>query len=81
MERLYRPKAARTKSFNCVNVQLSADDLEKLEADIRAMRLPATQGFFFGASDSTELEDDLAFIAKARAALAGNLTVYYASWW
>jgi len=38
-------------------------------------------GFFFGSSDGTELEDDLKFIAKAREALAQNQFVLYSSWW
>jgi hypothetical protein len=81
MEELYRAKGGRQDSFNCVNVQLTADDLQELEADIKASNLPSTEGFFFGVSDGTELEDDLAFIAKARAAIAGNLSVFYTSWW
>ena len=81
MEELYRAKGGGQDSFNCVNIQLTADDLQILEADIMASNLPSTEGFFFGASDGTELEDDLAFIAKARAAIAGNLSVYYTSWW
>jgi hypothetical protein len=81
MEELYRAKGGRQDSFNCVNVQLTADDLQILEADIIASNLPSTEGFFFGVSDGTELKDDLAFIAKARAAIARNLSIYYTSWW
>jgi hypothetical protein len=81
MERLYRNKGGNEDSFNCVNVQLTADDLQRLEADIMASNLPPTEGFFFGVSDGTELEDDLNFIAKARAAIADNLSVFYTSWW
>jgi hypothetical protein len=74
-------RAGKQDSFNCVNVQLTADDLQELEADIKASTLPSTEGFFFGVSDGTELENDLDFIAKARAAIAGNLSVFYTSWW
>jgi hypothetical protein len=31
--------------------------------------------------DGGERDDDLAFIAKARAALAAGLTVIYFAWW
>ena len=34
-----------------------------------------------GVSDGSETENDLAFIAKARDALADGLTVFYSSWW
>jgi hypothetical protein len=48
---------------------------------VRAANLPPTEGFFFGESDGSETEDDLAFIAKARKALADGLTVFYYAWW
>jgi len=81
MEQLYREKGGTDDSFNCVNLQLTAEDLDRLAAAIRDRNLPQTEGFFFGASDGSEIEDDLAFIAKARDALAAGLTVFYSSWW
>ncbi len=81
MEALYRAKGGKDDDFNCVNLQLTADDLDRLEADIRSGNLPPTSGFFFGQSGGTELADDLAFVEKARAALADNMTVFYTSWW
>lgn len=81
MEDLYRRKGGRSPDFNCNTVELTLADLNELEAAIRAGALPPTAGFFFGESDGTEREDDLAFITKARAALAEGLVVYYDSWW
>lgn len=81
MEQLYRAKGGKEDIFNCVNIQLTADDLQRLEADIKASNLPPTEGFFFGSSNGSELEDDLKFIAKAQAAIANKLSVYYTSWW
>ncbi|MEY9328323.1 phosphoglycerate kinase [Sinorhizobium fredii] len=81
MERLYREKGGTDPDFNCVNLQLTAEDLDRLEAAIRNRTLPPTSGFFFGASDGSESDDDLAFVAKAREALAAGLTVFYSSWW
>ena len=81
MEALYYEKGGTAESFNCVNLALTADDLDRLEADIKAGILPTTEGFFFGASDGSETEDDLDFIAKAREALAAGRTVFYSSWW
>jgi hypothetical protein len=34
-----------------------------------------------GESDGTEQADDLAFITKAREAIAQGQTVFYDSWW
>src|ERR1700720_2689028 len=81
MEALYREKRGSAESFNCVKLLLSAEDLDRLEADIRKQRLPFTDGPFFGKSDGSEQEDDLAFIEKARKATAAGQTVYYSSWW
>lgn len=80
MQALYSEKGG-VEEFNCVPVVLTLDDLDQLEADIKARRLPATSGFFFGESDGTEFSDDLLFIAKARQAIAEGKTVYYTSWW
>lgn len=81
MERLYREKGGEDDAFNCVNLQLTREDLDALEADIHAGNLPPTCGFFFGESDGTEKDDDLQFVAKAREAIAAGLTVFYSSWW
>lgn len=81
MEWLYYEKGGSVHPFHCVPVVLTAEDLGRLEADVRAGRPSETGGFFFGESDGCGLEDDLAFIAKARAALAARHTVFYDSWW
>ena len=81
MERLYREKGGNDAKFNCVNLQLTADDLDRLETAIRDRTLPPTEGFFFGVSDGSEVDDDLAFVAKARDALAAGLALFYVSWW
>jgi hypothetical protein len=80
MERLYYEKGGTADSFNCVNVQLTARDIDNLESSIRAGTLPVTQGFFSGESDGSEANDDLQFVAKAREALSAGLTVFYLSW-
>ena len=80
MEALYGEKGG-AQEFNCVPVELTLEDLDRLEADLSLGSLPQTQGFFFGESQGDELEDDLDFIAKARLAIENGLTVYYDSWW
>jgi len=81
MEQLYRAKGGTDADFNCVNVALDAEDLHRLERDIRHQALPHTEGFFFGTSRPDEIDLDLAFIEKARAAIAEGKTVFYTSWW
>lgn len=81
MENLYYGKGGKEHPFNCATVALTPDDLDRLEADVRAGVLPETGGFFFGESDGSEVDGDLAFVAKAREALAAGLTVFYDSWW
>ena len=80
MAALYGEKGG-TQTFNCTPVLLTPADLDRLEADIRAGNLPTTSGFFFGETDGSEQDDDLTFIAKARAAIAAGSTVFYDSWW
>jgi len=80
MEALYRAKGGKAEMFNHTPVVLTAEDLDRLEADVRADRLPFTAGFFFGFS-AGRTEEDLTFIAKAREAIAQGLTVYYDSSW
>ena len=81
MEQLYRLKGGEEASFNVVNLELTSDDLDQLEQTIIRKTLPFTAGFFFGESDGSEVEDDLAFIAEARAALEAGYSVFYSSWW
>lgn len=83
MQRLYRVKGGEDDAFNCATLMLTADDLDVLELTVKAGRLPETHGPFFGISygDQAELDDDLAFIAKARELLANGDTVFYWSWW
>jgi hypothetical protein len=81
MEQLYRDQGGDEDSFNCVPVVLTLDDLDRLEEAIKANELPHTSGFFFGESDGTEVDDDLAFVAKAREAIGQGLNVFYDSWW
>lgn len=81
MARLYYAKGGQASEFNCENVELTPADLDVLECVIKGDLLPETNGFFFGESDGSEREDDLAFIAKARAVLAEGRYVYYTSWW
>lgn len=82
MENLYYEKDGESDEFNCVNVQLTWEDLERLEDDIKNNKLPDTCGFFFGDdSDEYYKKDDLKFIEEALLAIRKGYDVYYSSWW
>lgn len=81
MEQRYRLKGGKDAVFNCARLTLDVLDLDELERTVRDGCLPSTSGFFFGQSDGSEHDDDLAFIARARQALAQGYSVFYDSWW
>ena len=81
MENLYVEKGGEGE-FNCVDVELTLEDIDALEASVKGDELPETGGFFFG-DDSSDYykESDLEFCVNARKALADGQTVVYSSWW
>jgi hypothetical protein len=83
-----RPNAHEDKDsngmsdFNCVELELTKEDLDNLETAVTNASLPDTVGFFFGSnSDDHYKEQDLEFVRKAREALDSGLTVVYDSSW
>ena len=81
MQELYYEKGGEGE-FNCVDVELTLEDLDALEATLDEEALPETAGFFFG-TDSSDYyaEADREFIVQARAAIKQGYTVVYSSWW
>lgn len=68
--------------FNGVELELTWEDMERLEQAVLARQLPATQGFFFGDdADEYYRDRDLQFIREARADLFVGLKVFYNSSW
>ena len=81
MENLYAEKGG-TENFNCVDLELTLEDIDSLEISVKGEELPETGGFFFGEdSDEWYKESDLEFCANARKALNDGQTVVYSSWW
>tara|TARA_B100000287_G_scaffold283761_1_gene267400 strand:- start:577 stop:948 length:372 start_codon:yes stop_codon:yes gene_type:complete len=81
MEELYHEKGGE-ESFNCVDLELTLEDLDALEQSLDESALPETVGFFFGQnSDDHYAEQDREFIREARAAIKQGYTVVYNSWW
>lgn len=82
--------------FNCVELQLTAQDIDNLEYAIENFELPESNGFFWG-SDSYFWNDendepfpeneywykkhDLDFVAQARKMLDKKWRVYYSCWY
>lgn len=68
--------------FNGVELELTWEDIDRLEQAVRDSALPSTQGFFFGnPSDDHYREQDLEFCRLARAELFLGLKVFYNSSW
>ena len=81
MEDLYHEKGGEGE-FNCVDLELTLEDLDALEESLDEEALPETAGFFFG-TDSSDYyaEADREFIREARAAIKQGYTIVYSSWW
>ena len=82
MERLYRTNGG-TEMFNCVPLQLTAENLKQLRKDIKANKLTPTEGFFFGVQyyDEDEKAEDLHFVESALELIDAGKDIYYNSWW
>lgn len=78
------PEEERDFSFNGIEIELTFDDIVKLENDINNGTVAQldTTGFFFGdPSDEYYKEQDLEFVKKAKAELFCGLKVFYNSSW
>tara|TARA_Y100001963_G_scaffold10529_1_gene13507 strand:+ start:1251 stop:1670 length:420 start_codon:yes stop_codon:yes gene_type:complete len=81
MQELYYEKGGEGE-FNCVDLELTLENLDALEATLDEEELPETVGFFFGSNaDDHYAEADREFIVQARAAIKQGYTVVYSSWW
>jgi hypothetical protein len=83
MESLWRDNGGEGE-FNCVDVYLTLDDINDLEAAVTRDNLPETGGFFYGSDsrfDEYQKEATLKFIKDAKAAIEQGLIVVYSSWW
>ena len=81
MEELWYEKGGEGE-FNCVELELTLENLDALESTLDEEALPETVGFFFGTDSSIHYaEKDREFIVQARAAIKEGYTVVYSSWW
>jgi hypothetical protein len=69
-------------TFNGIELELTAEDLDELERAVTHGQLPSTGGFFFGNNADEHYRDaDLEFVKNARAELFLGLKVFYNSSW
>ena len=83
MQQLWESKCG-TGEFNGDELELTWEDIDRLEQDIQsgAVAQLDTRGFFFGdPADDYYREQDLDFVKKARAELFLGLRVFYNSSW
>ena len=81
MHRLWTSRG-NNGEFNGDELELTWNDLEQLEQDIRSKNLPDTSGFFFGNdADDHYREHDLKFVREAKAEAFLGLKVFYNSSW
>lgn len=70
--------------FNCITLELSPADIDRLERDVVNDTLPETQGFFFGSDSQIDVykkDQTLRFISRARRCHRRGLRVFYSSSW
>jgi hypothetical protein len=71
---------------DCKEISLSKEDILLILAAVKAEKLPCTDGFFFGNSDGSEKDKDIAIFSEALAWLeaadedAWRSVSYQASW-
>ena len=68
--------------FNGIELELTFDDIVRLEKDIMNNNLPSTSGFFFGNdADDYYKNQDLEFVYEAKSRLFLGQKVFYNSSW
>jgi hypothetical protein len=68
--------------FNGDELELTFEDLDRLEYVVKHRELPGTSGFFFGTdADDYYRAQDLEFVKQARSELTQGMKVFYNSSW
>jgi len=81
MHKLWEEKG-HSGTFNGDELELTWEDLDRLEHVVQRRKLPGTSGFFFGNNADEHYKDsDLAFVKAARAEIFSGLRVFYNSSW
>jgi hypothetical protein len=81
MHKLWNEKG-HSGDFNGDELELTWEDLDRLEYVVKHQELPGTSGFFFGNdADDYYRDQDLKFINEARAEITRGWRVFYNSSW
>lgn len=84
-EEIYRNRGGTEDYFNCIPLELTAEDLDSLEDAINTGRINdySAQGFFFGDwdFDDDDAKHTLEVIEVAREYMSQGYTIEYDSWW
>jgi hypothetical protein len=82
MESLYRARGG-TDDFNCIPLELTKDDCEKILAlsKDREEGFETAEGFFWGQSYPEHNEETIEHMEEALEAIKLGYTIYYDSWW
>jgi hypothetical protein len=70
--------------FNCVELPITQNRLNRLIQTVKDGNLEPVGGFFFGNTDydpKEEMEADLADLAKVQEEITSGNEPYYTSWW
>lgn len=86
MENLWRKNGGGGELFNGVDVELTLEDMDRLETAINDETMPETIGFFFGPDSYGNYGEeykstDLKFIEDGRRAINADKKLYYSSSW
>ena len=82
MQKLAEEKKYSFRTFNGIELELTWEDVDRLEKAVKSRSLPKTSGFFFGDNtDDIYYEDDLKFCVNAKAELFLGFRVFYNSSW
>lgn len=85
MEKLaIKKEIVKTKEeFNCIDLELTKEDIKDIKNAITEDDLPRTTGFFFGQSyrDSSESEEDLIAFDNALSLQQIGFKIIYSCWW
>jgi hypothetical protein len=81
MHKLWNEKG-HSGDFNGDELELTFEDLDRLEYVVKHRELPGTSGFFFGMdADDHYRDQDLEFVKQARSELTQGMKVFYNSSW
>ena len=81
MEHLYRERGGTEESFNCIPLELTKEDCEKVIEMSENNSFETAEGFFWGESYPEHNEETISYMKKALEYIKEGKKIYYDSWW